>query len=207
VVFVPCFYNENSDCLWDDAMNSQTFTAFDKATGRVTYGGSSHAPELLENDDRGVLLGAVYTDGYLVGGVHHELPPQPSPNHTFNYTTKQWEDPRTLADLKAAQWNLIKSARSQAEYAGFTWDGSTFDSDAISQNRITGAVTLAQMSPTFVINWILADNTTRLLDQSQMAQVGAALGAHVAAQFEKGVTLRAQIEAAATPEDVLAIQW
>ena len=140
-------------------MNSQTFTAFDKATGRVTYGGSSHAPELLENDDRGVLLGAVYTDGYLVGGVHHELPPQPSPNHTFNYTTKQWEDPRTLADLKAAQWNLIKSARSQAEYAGFTWDGSTFDSDAISQNRITGAVTLAQMSPTFVINWILADNT------------------------------------------------
>jgi hypothetical protein len=136
------------------------------------------------------------------------LPPhRPNAHCYFDMHTKQWEDPRTLADLKAAQWNLIKSARSQAEYAGFTWDGSTFDSDAISQNRITGAVTLAQMSPTFVINWILADNTTRLLDQSQMAQVGAALGAHVAAQFEKGVTLRAQIEAAATPEDVLAIQW
>jgi hypothetical protein len=118
-----------------------------------------------------------------------------------------WHDPRTLADHKAAQWELIKQARSQAEYAGFTWDGSTFDSDALSQNRITGAVTLAQMSPTFVINWILADNTTRLLDQSQMAQVGAALGAHVAAQFERGVTRRAQIEAATTAEQVAGIVW
>jgi hypothetical protein len=68
-------------------------------------------------------------------------------------------------------------------------------------------VTLAQMSPTFVINWILADNTTRLLDQSQMAQVGAALGAHVAAQFERGVTRRAQIEAATTAEQVAGIVW
>jgi hypothetical protein len=143
----------------------------------------------------------------VAGGVAVTKEPPPSEHHIFNYTTKQWEDPRTLADLKAAQWGLIKQARSQAEYAGFTWDGSTFDSDAISQNRITGAVTLAQMSSTFSIDWVLADNTVRTLNQSDMLAVGAALGAHVAAIFAKGVLLREQIEAATTAEEVAGVVW
>ena len=112
-----------------------------------------------------------------------------------------------MADLKAAQWTAIKQARSAAEYAGFTWDGSTFDSDAISQNRITGAVALAQMSSTFSIGWVLADNTVRTLNQSDMLQVGAALGAHVAAVFAKGVLLREQIEAATSQAMVESIVW
>jgi hypothetical protein len=137
----------------------------------------------------------------------YEKAQPPTPHHVFNYTTKQWEDPRTLQDLKDAKWATIKQARSAAEYAGFTSDGSTFDSDAISQNRITGAVTLAQMSSTFSIDWVLADNTVRTLNQSDMLAVGAALGAHVAAQFERGVTRRAQIEAATTAEQVAGIVW
>lgn len=145
------------------------------------------------------------------GNAVHELlvdpPPQPSPYHAFNWHTQQWQDPRTLADLKAAQWTAIKQARSAAEYTGFTWDGSTFDSDAISQNRITGAVALAQMSSTFSIGWVLADNTVRTLSQSDMLQVGAALGAHVAAIFAKGVLLREAIEAATTAEEVAGVVW
>lgn len=125
----------------------------------------------------------------------------------WNPSTEDWDDPRVLQELKSAQWETVKAARTAAEYAGFTWDGFVFDSDAISQNRITGAVTLAMLSPEFVINWVLADNTTRLLDQSSMAQVGGALGAHVAAQFAHGVTLRAQIEAATTQAEVEAIVW
>ena len=132
---------------------------------------------------------------------------KPSPHHTFNWHTKQWEDPRTLQDLKDAKWATIKQARSASEYAGFTSDGSTFDSDAISQNRITGAVTLAQMSSTFSIDWVLADNTVRTLNQSDMLAVGAALGAHVAAIFAKGVLLREQIEAATTAEEVAGVVW
>ena len=136
------------------------------------------------------------------------LPPhKPNAHCYFNMTTQQWEDPRTLADLKATQWATIKQARSAAEYAGFTWDGSTFDSDAISQNRITGAVALAQMSSTFSIGWVLADNTVRTLNQSDMLQVGATLGAHVAAIFAKGVLLREQIEAAASKEAIEAVVW
>ena len=161
--------------------------------------------------------GEMAFDSSLGGGYAHyyckstlviaPMPLRPSLSHIFNYADKQWEDTRTLQDNKDAKWASIKRSRSQAEYAGFTWDSSTFDSDALSQNRITGAVTLAMLSPAFVIDWILMDNTTRLLDQAGMAQVGAALGAHVATQFSKGVTLRAQIEAATTKEEVEAIAW
>jgi len=125
----------------------------------------------------------------------------------FNWQTKQWEDPRTLDDLKSAQWTQIKQARTNAEYAGFTWDGSTFDSDAISQNRITGAVTLAQLSSAFTIDWTLATNQVRTLNQSEMLQVGAALGVHVQTQFAKGQSLRVQIDAATTQAEVEAVVW
>jgi len=144
---------------------------------------------------------------YIENDVLCKIPEKASDFLEFNYATKQWEDPRTLQDLKDAQWTLIKQARSQAEYAGFTWDTSIFDSDATSQNRITGAVTLAQMSPTFTIDWILADNTVRTLSATDMMQVAAALGQHVAAQFSHGAALRAQIEAALTQAEVEAVVW
>jgi hypothetical protein len=136
-----------------------------------------------------------------------DKPPQPSTAHIFDYTTKTWIDPRTLQDFKDAQWALIKSARNTAEYAGFVWGGSAFDSDALSQGRITGAVTMAQMTPTFTIDWTLADNTVRTLTAIQMIGVGVALGAHVEAQFSHGQALRVQIEAAATSAEVLLIVW
>jgi hypothetical protein len=118
-----------------------------------------------------------------------------------------WHDPRTLADHKAAQWELIKQARSAAEYAGFAWDRSVFDSDALSQNRITGAVTLAQLSPGFTIDWTLKDNSVRTLNQADMIAVGVALGQHVQAQFTKAQGLRVQIEAATSWEQVAAVAW
>ena len=142
-----------------------------------------------------------YIDGEL---VDVGMPPDRS-IYTLDKTARAWV--LDLGKLKATQWTAIKQARSAAEYAGFTWDGSTFDSDAISQNRITGAVALAQMSSTFSIGWVLADNTVRTLNQSDMLAVGAELGAHVAAQFAKGVLLREQIEAATTAEEVAVVVW
>ena len=183
------------------------FTQFDKATGRIINSGTTDNLDGMVSGTTDVLSGEEHYDGYVMNGAHFEYPPQPSPHHAFNYTTKQWEDLRTLDDLKAAQWTAIKKARSAAEYAGFTWDGSTFDSDVLSQNRITGAVSLAQMSSAFTIGWILADNTVRTLNQISMLQVGATLGQHVAEVFAKGVLLREAVEAATTQAEVEAVVW
>ena len=144
---------------------------------------------------------------YWDGEVFILKPPPPSAHHTFDYTTKQWVDPRTLSDLKAAKWAQIKGHRDTAEFGGFTWDGSPFDSDAISQSRIHGALQLAALISDFSIDWTLADNTVRALSGSELAAVGVALWLHVGTQHAKARVLRTQIEAATTATEVEAVAW
>ena len=187
------------------------FTIFSLITGEIkkTVSCSDCDIQYQYSDDNEGCISGSYPDNlyHIVNREPIAFTQRPSEFHTFNYTAKQWEDLRTLDDLKAAQWTAIKKARSAAEYAGFTWDGSTFDSDVLSQNRITGAVSLAQMSSAFTIGWILADNTVRTLNQISMLQVGATLGQHVAEVFAKGVLLREAVEAATTQAEVEAVVW
>lgn len=169
-------------------------------------------PEELELQE---FPGGEISEGYAIlgkqyrteGGDVADIPPQPSPTHTFNYTTKQWEDPRTLADFKAEKWAEIKKAREVVEFGGFVWDGSTFDSDAISQQRIQGLVHIANLDPNMTVQWTLADNTTRTLSSTDAVQVGKALAVHVNEAHMNARVLRDAIEAATTPEQVQAISW
>ena len=187
----------------------KSYIAYEASTGRILqiataplngqeFGGCS----ILESDTR-----VVPPDSYIFDGEVVSPPQKPSPHHTFDYTTKQWVDPRTLSDLQAAKWAQIKRDRDEAEFGGFTWDGSPFDSDAISQSRIQGAVQLAAMAPGFTIDWTLANNSVRNLSAADLANVGAALVMHVAAQHDKARTLRSQIEAATTVAEVDAVTW
>jgi hypothetical protein len=132
---------------------------------------------------------------------------QPSAHHEFDYTTKQWVDPRTLEEIKDAKWIEIKVARSAAEYGGFMWDSSTFDSDALSQQKIMGAVQMAALTSAFEIDWTLADNTVRALNAAEMTSVGAALGQHVNTQYVTARVRREQIQAAQTQAEVESIAW
>lgn len=145
-------------------------------------------------------------DGSLVDTGQPSLPPQPW--MVWDRTQVQWVDARDLAALKSSKWTEIKSRRDGVEHAGFSWDGSTFDSDPISQSRIQGAAQLASLSPaSFQIDWTLADNSVRSLAASDMLAVGQALAVHVNAQHVLGRILRQQIESATTAEQVAAIQW
>jgi hypothetical protein len=183
------------------------YTIFNSDGKPVNWGavvGDSDFPYPPENC---VIKAGLHSEVYLLSDTLVALPTQPSSHHYFEYVTKQWVDPRTLQDHKTAKWTELKQARSQTEYSGFTWDGSTFDSDARSQQRITGAVTLAQMDAGFSIDWTLADNTVRPLNAAQMKEVGTALGAHVATQFAQAQDLRTQLDAAQTAEQVAAVSW
>lgn len=116
-----------------------------------------------------------------------------------------------LQEVRAAKWNEIKQARDAAEFGGFTWDGSRFDSDSESQSRIQGAAqlaTLAQLaSQTFSVDWTLQDNTVRTLSGADMIAAGTAMGQHIMAVHAIGRVLRAQIEEATTLGEVEAVQW
>lgn len=137
------------------------------------------------------------------------VPEQPSPSHTWNWTTKQWA--YDLSEDRAQAWSRIKSARESVEFGPFAWGGQTFDGDSESQRRIQGAAQLATLAQAtgqpFSIDWTLADNTQATLTAAEMIGVGVALGQHVNGAHGIARTLRTQIDAATTPEELEAIQW
>lgn len=122
---------------------------------------------------------------------------QPSPHHTFNYATKQWIDPRSLDDLKAHKWEEIKLERDALEFGGFEFEGGIYDSDQVSQGRITGAAG-AGIDQT----WTLANNTTVELTARQLKELYAALQAHIASVHERGRIARQLVFEAETKEQV-----
>lgn len=145
---------------------------------------------------------------YIEAGQIKNKPTRPSKQHQFDYASKTWIDPRTLNDLKASKWAEVKAARDKTEFAGFIWDGSLFDSDPLSQQRISGSAQAAQiMGTTFATNWTLADNTTRTLDADQMIAVGLTMLAHIDACHTRGRLLRMQINEADTMEKLATIVW
>ena len=124
-----------------------------------------------------------------------------SPHHTFDYSAKQWIDPRSLDEIKAQKWAEIKSQRDQLEFGGFEFEGNTYDSDQVSQGRIMGAA-IAGVDQT----WTLANNTTVELTALQLQQLYAALQTHIAGVHERGRIARQLIFEAETKEQVEAIQ-
>lgn len=188
------------------------FTAYNKNTGQVQFSGDGYDPQILETDEVGVLLGFEYGDGWLDEDLeHHEVPVRPSAHHTFDWSAKEWQDARTLEQIKEHHWVEIKKERDRREFSTFTWDGSVFDCDQHSQQRIQGAAqlaTLAQLTnDPFEIDWTLNDNTVRTLSASEMIAVGTAMGVHVSTLHATGRVLRQAIEAATTKADVLAVSW
>jgi hypothetical protein len=139
------------------------------------------------------------------GQITDELAPKK--DLIFHYVTKEWVDPRPLLKLKADQWELIKHARNDAEFGSFLWDGSLFDSDAISQQRIQGLVHIANLDPSMTVDWTLADNTTRTLNSEQAILLGIALATHVNEQHVRARTLRMEIDSATSAEQVAAVVW
>ncbi|MBZ4211551.1 MAG: DUF4376 domain-containing protein [Rhodoferax sp.] len=177
---------------------------FEKATGRVVSSGTTQLPQSLVSDTLDVLVGAEGRPGasYVEAASVVEIPVKPSVHHVFDWAAKTWVDPRSLQDLKDARWAEVRRERDSAEFGGFNWDGSRFDSDALSQQRITGAVTLAMMNSAFSIGWTLADNTVRTLNAADMIAVGVALGQHVNACHERARVLRGEIGGAEMAEMV-----
>ncbi|MDH1005662.1 DUF4376 domain-containing protein [Acinetobacter junii] len=136
-----------------------------------------------------------YQDGWL------EMPAQPSPHHIFDYTIKQWTDPRSLDEIKEQKWSEIKSERDQLEFGGFEFEDNIYDSDQVSQGRIMGAAAAGIDQV-----WTVRDNTTVNLTALQLQQLYAALQTHIAGVHERGRIARQLILEAETKEQVEAVQ-
>lgn len=147
---------------------------------------------------------------YYENGTCINIGYSPSSSHVFNWATKQWEDPRTLADLKSAKWEQVKAQRDAAEFGLFTWAGHAFDGDEAAQRRINLAVMGAQAAliagdAAWSVDWTLADNTSLTLSASDMMGVANALGANIAQAHTSARAKRQQIQAATSVAELEAL--
>lgn len=131
----------------------------------------------------------------------------PTPHHVWHSSAAQWREPEDLRAARAAAWAQFKRQRHEAEFGRFTWDGSTFDADMVSQLRILAAAQKAQVNPLHTATWTLADNTTRVLNAAQLIALGDALHDHVAEQHARGRLKRAQLNQANSLAALLAVKW
>lgn len=122
---------------------------------------------------------------------------RPTEFHIMDKVNRQWIDPRSLDHFRAVKWEAIKVERDALEFGGFMYKGGRYDSDQVSQGRITGAAS-AGIDQT----WTLADNTTAELSASQLQQLYAVLQAHIASVHERGRIARQLIYEAETKEQV-----
>ena len=134
---------------------------------------------------------------YYVDGVWIDMPIQPSLHHTFDYTTKEWIDLRTIEQIKEQKWNEIKSLRDAFEFGGFEFNGGIYDSDLTSQARIIGAANAGVNQV-----WTLADNTTVDLSAPQLNQLYQSLQVHIANAHDRGRIARQLIYEAETKEQI-----
>lgn len=126
----------------------------------------------------------------------------------WSNTEMQWQDLRTLDDVRYARVQAIKAARKVAEAGTFTVADNTYQADDDSVRRLQIAAMAAQAGGAgWSTEWTLADNTTTTLTRAQMLAVVAGLFAHIRAQRDRASALRAQIDGALTVADVEAVSW
>ena len=86
------------------------FTAYDKNTGQILFSGTATEPSDLVTETTGILAGESMMSGWIDEKGQHHLPPEsPDQHFIFDYTTKQWIDPRT----PETEWPLVRAERDR----------------------------------------------------------------------------------------------
>ncbi len=175
----------------------------------ATVSGCSHPDEVHRIEGAPDRMEESYWDFSLAAWVVRAA--QPEKHSIFDWTTKQWIDPRTLQDLKAAKWADIKRARDAAELGPFTYDAMEFDGDLNAQRRLAAYISISKSALAagreFVAEFTLADDTQVTLSAQDFVGIELAKVQSVAAAFALASVLRGQIEAAQTLAELDAIHW
>lgn len=183
------------------------FTCVNSTTGEVLYSGVADDLAALETSKVEVIAETAPSNTYWDGEDWLEIPARPSAAHTWNWGTKTWTDPRTLADHKATRMRYLKAARDEYLNGGFTWDGSVFDSNLVSQLRLLGLKNKAQTNALMVESWRLQDNTWRELDAEDALAVFDTFENHLRGAFQTFAALEAEVLAAETIEEIEEVVW
>ena len=141
-----------------------------------------------------------------------EKPMPPTRWHVWDKQAWAWvATPEALEEAKAFVKNQINTERNIAERSGFVAYGKLFDSDDKAIQRILGAAQAAviakQLGQPLSIEWTCADNTTLIMDADMLIEIPVILAQTADALHQKARTLKAQIDAATTLNEIAGIVW
>lgn len=113
-----------------------------------------------------------------------------------------------LEAVKAAKIAQLKRIRDKKELEPVEFDGSSFDFDSKSYERITAAIYALDMQGTdATIAWTLADNGSTPVTSANLRGVIAAAAVRSDALHTQYREMKAAVLAAKTAEDVEKIKW
>lgn len=125
-------------------------------------------------------------------------------------------DPRTLQDHQANALQSVADELARRLHLPVTVEGSPFDADKVSRDRITGMILRLNQGrglPDGWMGWRDYDNAMHWADATDaevlahLTALSEAIENREQALLVTGWTLKAQIEAAATVDQVQAIAW
>jgi len=152
--------------------------------------------------------GLVTNEHYFVDTTTHEVKAKgekPGEGYVFDYLTSQWTFDLTVS--KEEKWLEIKKERDYQEFNSFEWQGNQVQCNEESQRRIQGAVQMAVIDASLVIDWTMEDNSVVSLTAAQVIDMGTALGNHITTTHERGRALRQLIADATTEAQLALIAW
>ena len=191
------------------------YSIYDLATGKILR--SVSVPEKMlkhqyNSKTQGVLLGETDDSKYFVqAGKLVRIPEQPSRDFRFNWKTKEWEDPRSLEDLKHLKWLEIKEARNVAEFAAFSYKRMRFDNDPTSWRRLSDYISAAKsaisLGEPFSVEFTLANDKTVTLSSTDLVNIEFARIRTIIEVFSHARKLRKQIQEAKSKEELAEVFW
>jgi hypothetical protein len=191
-------------------------TIYSLATGQILRTVQCQEQDLLLQyapDTEGCISGNHPDDlFYIAAGVPTPLPEQPTNDHTFNWQTKQWEDARTLQDLKDSRRAYINTERLRANQSNFSHLGKLIAADALSRSDIDAINGEVNNTGEFPVGWPGAwkciDNTWLPIGTTQeWKSLYTSMVNQGTANFGRAQELKLSIESASTAAEVEAVVW
>jgi hypothetical protein len=108
----------------------------------------------------------------------------------------------TFEQLKAQKLNALANKRWNVETGGITFNSMSLATDITSQTKYIGAVVGAQIDPTTVVNWKMADGSFIELDAAGITTVAMAVRSHIQTCFDTESAYRELIELAVDKDDL-----
>ena len=120
-----------------------------------------------------------------------------------------WKAPeKTLEEVKTIKIAELKNARDTEEVEDIEYNDHKYDYDDKARERINAAITAMSVLPaTQTIDWTTADNEDVPLTRNDLIGIVAAVATRSNTVHVKYRTLKAQVEACASTEEVEKIVW